>query len=374
MLIIDSYKAIAVVLALGCVTAEIILIIIFVKRYFENNKPNSILFLLLALFFILIGDGFGLVGMFLPEGTINTFTILANMSFIGTILSAIFFLFFYEIFDKESMFGLKQLFISIIGTLVIASFFLHDQQFMYVAMMDVHMMVVDPMTSDLNKILPVLTGIVVLLTIYRNYPLAWDKQQIQLIIMGIGAFIAYITPHIFIEPFETTLVGIVGPGLFMVSVRLWVAVGFVLFWYSFGSSQFFGFLQRQHAQKIVMIANSGIPVYTYNFRGAKDVMEDEMLFGGAITAIGSLFKESLGTTGVKDITLEDGRKLIFKPFEYGFSLVLITPKSSKYLFESLKRFGEKIHQKIDSIDDVVQIAKLQSTGNPILFESFGLPR
>jgi hypothetical protein len=103
-------------------------------------------------------------------------------------------------------------------------------------------------------------------------------------------------------------------------------------------------------------------------------MEDEMLFGGAITAIGSLFKESLGTTGVKDITLEDGRKLIFKPFEYGFSLVLITPKSSKYLFESLKRFGEKIHQKIDSIDDVVQIAKLQSTGNPILFESFGLPR
>ena len=377
MLVIDNYMSIAIILALGCITAEISLIIIFTRRYFKNNRPGSILMLLIALFFILIGDGFGLVGMFIPQGQLDLYTFLSKTSYVATILSAIAFLFFYQIFDSDSLFGLKQLFISIIGTITLASFFLHEQKIGYNSQMQVYMLApgIDPLTNELNKILPVLVGIVVLLTVYNNYSLAWKKQQKQLLIMGFGAFIGYITPHIFIEPFQNNLVPTIGPGLFMVSVRVWVAMGFILYWYSFGSSKFFGFLQRQHAQELIMIAEGGIPLYSYNFRSDQKVLEDEMLFGGAITAIGSLFKETLGKTNVKDISLEDGRKLIFKPFEgHGYNLILITPKSSKYLFESMKRFGESVRKVFSSVDNIAETAKLADSGDSVIFESFGIPQ
>ena len=374
MLVIDNYMSVAIILALFCVTAEISLIIIFTKRYFQNDKPNSILMLLIALFFILIGDGFGLIGMFIPEGQLDLYTLLANASYVGTILSAISFLFFYEIFDSDSLFGLKQLFISIIGTITLASFFLHDQTIAYNPTMQVYMLTPDSLTTDLNKVLPVLVGVVVLLTVYNNYSLAWKKQQKQLIIMGIGAFIGYITPHIFIEPFQKDIVNSVGPGLFMVSVRVWVAMGFIIYWYSFGSSKFFGFLQRQHAQELIMIAEGGIPLYSYNFRSNEKVLDDEMLFGGAITAIGSLFKETLGKTNVSDISLEDGRKLIFKAFEdSGYNLILITPKSSKYLSESMKRFGVSIRKTFSSVNNISETEKLADSGDSVIFESFGIP-
>lgn len=375
LLVIDIFMGIAVALALGCVTAEILLIYIFTKRYFANNKPQSILFLIIALIFILIGDGFGLLGMFIPEGQLTLFTFLSRTSYVTTILSAVTFLFFYEIFDSDSMFGLKQLIITIFGTLVLASFFLHSQTINYNSTMQVYMVSIDSMTILLNKILPVLVGISVLVTIFNNYSLAWKMQKRQLTILGVGAFIGYISPHVFIEPFQSQIVSVVGPGLFMVSVRVWVAVGFIIYWYSFGSSEFFGFLQRQHAQELVMIAEGGIPLYSYNFKSGEKVLEDEMLFGGAITAIGSLFKESLGASAVKDISLDDGRKLLFRPFEgYGYNLILITPKSSKYLHESMTRFGTKVRKLFSSVDNVMETAKIAQNGDSVIFESFGLPQ
>ena len=97
-----------------------------------------------------------------------------------------------------------------------------------------------------------------------------------------------------------------------------------------------------------------------------------MLFSGAITAISSLFRESLGASHVKDITLDDGRKLLFQ--ETGeFSLILITPKSSKYLSESITRFGQKIKGVIGMDEIVADSEKVEQKSTPILLQAFGLP-
>ena len=374
MLQIDFFTGTAILLALGCITAEISLIIIFSSRYFKNNKPNSLLFLIFALIFLLIGDGFTLLGIFVPKGQIELYTFASRIGFVSTILSAITFIFFYQLFDSDSLFGLKQLIVAIFGTLVISSYFLHNQIIIYNQKVDVYMTVIDPLTTNLNKVLPVLIGLIVIWTIYRNYNLAWKIQKHQLSLLGIGAFIGYIAPHIFIEPFQTQIVNAIGPGMFMVSVRLWVAIGFILYWYSFGNSKFFGFLQRQHAQELVMIAEGGLPVYSYNFRSDEKVVSDELLFSGAITAIGSLFKESLGASSVKDISLDDGRKLLFQSFEaYGYNLILITPKSSKYLSESMSRFGNKVKNFFSTTNTLSETAKLSTRGDAVVYDSFGLP-
>lgn len=366
---------IAIVLALGCVFAELFLIMIFSSRYLSNSRPLSLLFLLIALILIFIGDIFALIGIFIPQNDSAAFNVLSKTSYIATILSAIAFLFFYEIFESDSLFGLKQLGFSIFGTIILASFFLHDQKVIYNSKLDVHMLVIDNLTLTLGKMLPLLIGLTVLVTIFKNYALAWQKQQNQLTFLGIGAFIGYITPHVFIEPFQSQIVGFVGPGLFMVLVRIWVALGFIIYWYSFGSSEFFGFLQKQHAQKLLMVGDGGIPLYTYNFRNRENVLEDEMLFGGAITAISSLFKETLGKTNVKDISLEDGRKLLFKPFEdKSFSIILITPKNSKYLSESMKRFGEMISKLFSNVGKLSESKKIADTGDKVVSDSFGIPK
>ena len=374
MLVLGFYVGIAIMLAFMCICVEILLIMVFSKRYFAHNKPLSILFLIIALVFILISDSFGLLGMFIPKDHTSVFTFFSEGSFVATILSEIVFLIFYEIFDSNTLFGLKQLFFSLIGTITLVSCFLHTQTIVYNPFFDLNILVFDQLTTILNKLLPVLIGITVLATVYKNYPLAWKKQKRQLLFLGIGAFIGYITPHVFIEPFQTLIVGAVGPSLFMVLVRVWVALGFILYWYSFGNAKFFGFLQRQHAQELLMIAEGGIPLYSYNFHDENKVLEDEMLFGGAITAIGSLFKETLGKSNVKDITLDDGRKLLFQPFdEKGFSLILITPLSSIYLIESIKRFGDKIGNIFTTVDKLSDNQKIADNGDLIISDCFGIP-
>ena len=111
-------------------------------------------------------------------------------------------------------------------------------------------------------------------------------------------------------------------------------------------------LQGEILQHIVIIDSEGPPIYGYKFNNLidnddeHDINDREVLFSGALTAISSLISEFTGNISqeVKEITLNGLIIMISSVMvqEKGYSVVLLTKKSTIFYRDSLKKFTTNI--------------------------------
>ncbi len=149
-----------------------------------------------------------------------------------------------------------------------------------------------------------------------------------------------------------------------------ISVGAVLLWLAYARSTRVAFLQSQRMHKLIVVNYAGLPIFSYNFLGVEHSIDDTLISGG-ITAVSSLFGESLGvSSGIDSISLE-GIEMMMENYDK-FAVILFTERISGFLKKAIIEFGSNFDTKYSHlIDDGVDVSSF--TGTEILVEqAFGL--
>ncbi|MHA1185428.1 MAG: hypothetical protein ACTSSK_00925 [Candidatus Heimdallarchaeota archaeon] len=96
------------------------------------------------------------------------------------------------------------------------------------------------------------------------------------------------------------------------------------------------FMQSRKLSRIIVIEESGLPIYDFNFEPKNE--SSEMLLSGALTAIKSVMKEATGASKeLRSIAFADLH--IITEVREGFAVNLIVEGSTAYLKEALRLFA-----------------------------------
>ncbi len=104
------------------------------------------------------------------------------------------------------------------------------------------------------------------------------------------------------------------------------------------------FLQFHRLEKLLVINKAGLLLFSHDFYSLPEQSgEDEnILLSGGITAITSIFAETVGATGIKEIRFQD--KLIMVSHHDGFGVFLVVERSSTFLWRAIETFGKAFQQ------------------------------
>ncbi|MFX1511245.1 MAG: hypothetical protein ACFFCQ_01510 [Promethearchaeota archaeon] len=357
-------------IAVGCLLAEIILFVLLTRRFLISRHYLSLLVFLIALVFTFVGDGFGLVAMFVDKK--DTYLLLQRVSLSATVISACLFLGFYELFERETIFTPRTMICVMLGITAVSSILLGELKADWMDDIEAFALVLNPITNSLYLSSSALAGILIVFSLRKSLQSVWTTQKRQLMLMIIGATVAYILPLILLPLGIFEAVPEASMPIYNVLLRVGVAIGFVFYFWSFGSVRNFGFLHRHRADKLMIVDLTGTPLFSYEFREGELV--DETLFGGAITAITALMKEVTSARAITEIKLENQYRLMVE-LKSKFYAIIITPSISYYLRESLQRFANLFEKKFEKeiVEFVGDISKFYNEGKPLISEAFGLP-
>jgi hypothetical protein len=207
------------------------------------------------------------------------------------------------------------------------------------------------------------------------------NHQVQKLIQKIfiGSIIMVIGP-IFVGIFNFIRIGSTGLGNvlqpFVAILGLWIMI------YYFLKGGIFLF-QGDALRRLIIISESGIPIYSYSFRRfslQEDILADslsdrssqEVLFSGAIKSISYLLSEFTGSDKVvREIILED-MVMMIKMISDGFSAILLSNKSTKFLKNALNKFGENVSSLVEEVPQGQAFNSNQiKVANELLEGSFG---
>lgn len=127
---------------------------------------------------------------------------------------------------------------------------------------------------------------------------------------------------------------------------IFLLLGTILLWYAYVYTSRTAFLQAQRINQLIVIAKTGLPLYTYDFKQLDDSTPDSALVSGGLTAIESLLKEVVGTTS-KINAIKFQKKAIMISIRQGFGVFLIADRTSKFLQQALERFADAFIKHYD---------------------------
>ncbi len=161
-----------------------------------------------------------------------------------------------------------------------------------------------------------------------------------------------------------------------------ITISLGLFFYFYNKGGIF-LLQSESLRNLIIINESGIPVYSYSFNtfeednslSKTECENKQILFSGALKAISNLIHEFVGEEKeIKEIAFED-LKLLIKPLGDKLSIVLVTDLSSKYFIEALEGFKEDVGEVIASMSTDINLRKNEVENVNALVESnFGVSK
>lgn len=127
-----------------------------------------------------------------------------------------------------------------------------------------------------------------------------------------------------------------------------LAFGYFVFLYSTSGA---AILQAESLQKLLIISNEGMPLYSYSFQAEDSdsipFNSQDVLFSGALRAISTLFSEFTGTMdqSLKEVTLENVVVMANQIADKRFLAVLLVDQTTRFFREAF----EKATQQLDGV-------------------------
>jgi hypothetical protein len=275
---------------------------------------------------------------------------------------------FFEYFEKDTVFTSRQMILSVLAGLTAMAYIVGDFQATWLELEGTFLLAIDTVSNIISIAMELIVSTLVLLKIGTIYSEAWDIQKKQLKLMIIGVEAAYWVPIVFI-PFEPLLSPVIGHVLLKTSVT----IGFTLYYFSFGATRHFGFLQRNKADHVLVIDTFGFLLLSHRFKLTAEPVDEEDLAAGLLVFSGLLHEVTKTLDDVSEVQLADKRVLIFEP-RLKFLAVVITPEGSRYLKKSLNRFATALEEEISDVTSEMETREaVAKCGHRLLFDSFGLP-
>jgi hypothetical protein len=106
---------------------------------------------------------------------------------------------------------------------------------------------------------------------------------------------------------------------------------------------YFNFLVLLNPQLLTILHGSGLKIYSYQFQPIKQ----EELFGGAMTALNSLFKESFAHEGIEQLHFRG--KIVYSSYRKEFSIIYIDNIHSSFLSRVVQEFTEHFAKTYGSL-------------------------
>ncbi len=101
--------------------------------------------------------------------------------------------------------------------------------------------------------------------------------------------------------------------------------------------------------RLTVLSEGGIPLFSHYWVPEKDDPSREVLFGGMMTGISSILKESLKHGNIREITLEKSILLINHIEETSLTFLLVTSRISKALVGALSLFAHQFQEEFGKI-------------------------
>ncbi|MCY3412874.1 MAG: hypothetical protein INQ03_14650 [Candidatus Heimdallarchaeota archaeon] len=138
------------------------------------------------------------------------------------------------------------------------------------------------------------------------------------------------------------------------SELLTIALVLIAYFYVRNGPKIFQF---QYMRRLILINNTGIPLYSYTFQSFKnhessstDPMSDESLFSGALTAIGMLMKEFMGSEeDIKEISFSN-LILTLQRINEDLIAILIKDIRTRSIQDSLDKFAVGLNYILEDVN------------------------
>ncbi len=331
---------------------------IWVLIQYLNHKNRSILYLVITLFLLNLG---GLLYYLFPESFIDSigWTLLSSIQ----VLSLYFLLLFLDSFETNQILTRNNLILGIIVTSYISMLVVITPLVITIVLSYSNLNAnaddlwektfESVIVSELGVILIflsllVITGLLILLlTIILMFKAVKKVKnvknpKIKKMLKRMMIALVFVT----VIPF---ILGAITEETILSSLSLTIGLG--LFFFFFWKAGIF-VLQSESLNLLLIVDESGIPVYSYYFKeyttdyehiSKHDGTDQEILFSGALKAISTLLSEFTGAKKeVKEIVL-DNMTLLVKQID-NFSIVLITDKVTEFFEDALEAFSLNVQE------------------------------
>ncbi|MHA1910929.1 MAG: hypothetical protein ACTSYA_04450 [Candidatus Kariarchaeaceae archaeon] len=204
------------------------------------------------------------------------------------------------------------------------------------------------------------------------------KQERQINFMRLGLIMTCL-----IGPIISVFSEVINIFLPSTLLSFWVAevIGFIIMssgvimiGVAYSMTKQIAFLLPQKVEKLLVIHNSGVPIFDYDFRPNVTHVET-LLVGGVISTINKLFSEVIGSHQLIESIRFHGDYEIILVFKEPFAFVLIANRRSEFLINRLYGFSEiffKQFKKEISKDAIYDISVFDNAVTN-LRTTFGLP-
>ncbi|MFX0064466.1 MAG: hypothetical protein ACFFC7_20025 [Candidatus Hermodarchaeota archaeon] len=204
---------------------------------------------------------------------------------------------------------------------------------------------------------------------------AYDSTQLkQLFFMQLVIIFYYVVPLICIVTTRILSNILVLPDdvyllIYVIISRMGVVLGNLILWRVYALTPRVAFLQPQRTHKLYVIADTGLLICSFNFRGREE--EDTPLLAGGLSAMKSLLKEAVGASS--DIYTIKFRELELMVRSYNeFDVLLITERASYFLHKAIEVFADTFRKSYDLSDTSIINRAQFSNADILVKKAFGL--
>lgn len=233
---------------------------------------------------------------------------------------------------------------------------------------------------SLNLLATLYLGIKIIKTIRRKMK-ETSNPEIQTLIrkIGYGGIIMILGP-MFIGILNIIKIRSTGLGEILSPFISILGLYIMIFYFLKGGIFLF---QGDTLRRLIIITDSGIPIYSYSFRkfnlqeevnadSLNDRSGQEVLFSGAIKSISFLLSEFTGSNKVvREIYLED-MVMMVKMLSNNSSVILLSNKSTKFLRNAINKFSSQVSSLTEEVPPGQGFNLNQvKVANQLLENSFG---
>jgi hypothetical protein len=189
-----------------------------------------------------------------------------------------------------------------------------------------------------------------LLSLQKSKRKIHKKVEIRLILMlQLAIIFFFFFPMIFIvtaELFSNRFTSELFFFLKHLAPHISVFMGSLLIYRSYVKAPL-GLLQFHRLQKLIVINNAGLLLYSYDFEqslgGQKKKVERDVLFSGGVLAVLTIFKEMIQTTDIEMIKFQE--EIVMLSTNDNFIIFLVADHESRFLWSALHGFSRVFNLK-----------------------------
>lgn len=311
---------------------------------FFNKKITVLKPLLWAILFLLFSNIFDLLFLAIQDNYIITI-LLGFLSFASLSVAIVFLVTYLESFERDEPYSRRStitiLLIALTGVLEIGSTFLPEEFSFIVLFTPIPIVIIGILYVKYIR------------QISNRARVEVQKKKIRKVQFGV--FMLFLAPVIISITFTFAILPllVVDRAAFLNTLSVdnqnfnrgslnsiiifCQLIGVILISLPILSSRSTHFMQSRRISRIMVIADSGLPVFDFNLGVERE--GTELLFSGAITAIQSVMREATGTSSELQ-AIVFGDLHILTEVREGFAANLLVERSSAILKDSLANFTE----------------------------------